>query len=755
MRKSLYDHCLETESGLLTEWDADKNAPLTPQDISYGSKRKAWWRCERGHSWEASISSRTRGSHCPVCAGKIAEAGVNDLATLYPQLMEEWVWEKNGGLRPETILPSSHKRAWWRCAEGHEWCSHIIVRTRGCGCPYCAKRAIAPEDNSLAAAFPQLAAEWAQGLNGALTPSDVAPGSRRKAWWRCGKDHVWLAEISSRTRGCGCPYCAGKRINPGENDLASVNPRLAAEWNSERNGALTPQDVTEYSNRRVWWRCSEGHVWRAVIYSRALGDRCGCPVCAGKVKQRTQKYPAYCAPKYAQISYKGGKTIMTKRMMAMLMAVAMAVSLLPMAASSADEPERDGSTINIDVIVDGAECDDLSGVLTVSPLGNSSFDTESAEVNFKFTRYDCKDILFTAADGYVIEGVKAELVYGQSGNNGIISTDSGVLADNVKGGSTVTVYLQSVYSIVYHDENGDVLTENTVEAITAGRTSLAVSNIPMTEEQYSEADENGAQEGYEYCCSTGTLNTCEIIAELPEDRSDYVYDGWYVGTAEGEVKLQPGTVFYGDAYSFELLDTYDGVEDHIINLYYTGTALYTITVRYENEAGEALKEPSARSVTAGSQYNVFAGIELMVGASHNGIFYVFDGLKDGDVEEGIATGDVEVTFIYSTDVMGDVDGGSDGVADKYQAFIIYRSNNSALGTVSQTGEAIDLREDFDSEPSVEDVSISGSTAVASSGARFTGWTLDGEEISSDAVLKYSFDTVVPGAVYTFVANFSA
>lgn len=446
---------------------------------------------------------------------------------------------------------------------------------------------------------------------------------------------------------------------------------------------------------------------------------------------------------------------MTKRMMAMLMAVAMAVSLLPMAASAADEPERDGSTINIDVIVDGAECDDLSGVLTVSPLGNSSFDTESAEVNFKFTRYDCKDILFTAADGYVIEGVKAELVYGQSGSNGIISTDSGVLADNVKGGSTVTVYLQSVYSIVYHDENGDVLTENTVEAITAGRTSLAVSNIPMTEEQYSEADENGAQEGYEYCCSTGTFNTCEIIAELPEDRSDYVYDGWYVGTAEGEVKLQPGTVFYGDAYSFELLDTYDGVEDHIINLYYTGTALYTITVRYENEAGEALKEPSARSVTAGSQYNVFAGIELMVGASHNGIFYVFDGLKDGDVEEGIATGDVEVTFIYSTDVMGDVDGGSDGVADKYQAFIIYRSNNSALGTVSQTGEAIDLREDFDSEPSVEDVSISGSTAVASSGARFTGWTLDGEEISSDAVLKYSFDTVVPGAVYTFVANFSA
>ena len=182
MRKTLYDFCIETQSGLLAEWDAEKNAPLTPHGVSYGSKRRAWWRCEKGHSWEAVISSRTRGSRCPVCAGRTAEPGVNDLATLYPRLMDEWVWEKNTGLRPETLLPNSHK----------------------------------------------------------------------KAWWRCERDHVWLAEICSRARGSGCPYCAGKRISPGENDLESVNPRLAAEWNRERNGALTPREVTEYSNRRVW-----------------------------------------------------------------------------------------------------------------------------------------------------------------------------------------------------------------------------------------------------------------------------------------------------------------------------------------------------------------------------------------------------------------------------------------------------------------------------------------------------------------------
>lgn len=363
MRKSLYDYCIATKSSLLNEWDSDKNAPLTPHDISYGSKRKAWWRCEKGHSWEAVISSRTRGSRCPICAGRIAEAGVNDLATLYPQLMEEWAWEKNDGLRPETILPNSHKKAWWRCAEGHEWFSDIKIRTRGSGCPYCADRAIEPKGNSLAAAFPSLTEEWAYGLNGILTPENVVPGSKRKVWWRCKKDHVWMAEICSRSRGSGCPYCAGKRICAGENDLATASPRLANEWNDELNGTLTPRDVTKYSNRRVWWRCplgheyqaainarskgsgcpycagrrvligfndlasqepalaeqwaqdmnegltpemvttgshrrawwrcSEGHVWRAIIYSRARGKHCGCPVCAGKVKHHTLKYPAF------------------------------------------------------------------------------------------------------------------------------------------------------------------------------------------------------------------------------------------------------------------------------------------------------------------------------------------------------------------------------------------------------------------------------------------------------------------------------
>ena len=60
---------------------------------------------------------------------------------------------------------------------------------------------------------------------------------------------------------------------------------MAAEWDPDLNGALTPQMVTAGSHKKAWWRCPENHVWKAVVYSRTGPKHCGCPVCAGKAKQ--------------------------------------------------------------------------------------------------------------------------------------------------------------------------------------------------------------------------------------------------------------------------------------------------------------------------------------------------------------------------------------------------------------------------------------------------------------------------------------
>ena len=53
---------------LVKEWDYEKNKPLTPKDVSFGSSRKVWWKCSKcGNEWMATIFNRSYGTGCPKC----------------------------------------------------------------------------------------------------------------------------------------------------------------------------------------------------------------------------------------------------------------------------------------------------------------------------------------------------------------------------------------------------------------------------------------------------------------------------------------------------------------------------------------------------------------------------------------------------------------------------------------------------------------------------------------------------------------
>lgn len=90
----------------------------------------------------------------------------------------------------------------------------------------------------------ELLPQWNVEKNLPLTPRQVAYWSAEKAWWRCEKGHEWRGAIVSRCRGVGCPYCAGVKVQKGYNDLASQNPKLAAQWNYKKNGSLTPDGAS-------------------------------------------------------------------------------------------------------------------------------------------------------------------------------------------------------------------------------------------------------------------------------------------------------------------------------------------------------------------------------------------------------------------------------------------------------------------------------------------------------------------------------
>ena len=126
----------------------------------------------------------------------------------------------------------------------------------------------------------ELLSQWDTERNTPLLPDTTFAGSDRKVWWRCKQGHSWLARVNSRAlHGRGCPYCVGQWVIPGENDLATRYPEVAARWHPTRNHA-PPSEILPHTHKRVWWLCERGHEWQVTPTSLIQGS--GCPYCAGK-----------------------------------------------------------------------------------------------------------------------------------------------------------------------------------------------------------------------------------------------------------------------------------------------------------------------------------------------------------------------------------------------------------------------------------------------------------------------------------------
>ena len=261
---------------LVSEW-SDKNLPLTPDTVTFGSNKIVWWKGACGHEWQTSIKARSAGEQCPICSGARVLRGYNDFESKFPELAKEWS-PKNEPLRPSMITAATHRKVIWQCKLGHEWTASVKSRTvNGTGCPYCSHNFVLPGFNDLASRFPEIAAEWSE-RNLPLTPDQVTAFKNIKVWWKCHLGHEWNTLISTRAGGSQCPYCSGIKLLKGFNDLKTKYPSLAAEW-SEKNLPLTPDAVNEKSTKNVWWKCNTcGYEWKAVVKARVKGGM--CPVCA-------------------------------------------------------------------------------------------------------------------------------------------------------------------------------------------------------------------------------------------------------------------------------------------------------------------------------------------------------------------------------------------------------------------------------------------------------------------------------------------
>jgi hypothetical protein len=275
---------------LAKEFDLGANAPALPYEFNARSNKAVFWQCPKNinHKYKTQINSRYSGTGCPFCAGKRTLIGDNDLATLRPELAE--IWSKKNGFSPNEVTIGSSKTVWWNDRCGHEYPQPINAKSlRSFGCPICSNHRILIGYNDLATTHPDLASQLIVSADFPLTPQELSAGSAKKVLWRCENNHEWEQSPVVRISGNNCPYCGHQRLLPGWNDLATLNPELASEWDYQKNSKL-PTEFFRNSQERVWWLCEKGHSWDAIISIRQYS---GCPTCAPSGFDKTSDAVVY------------------------------------------------------------------------------------------------------------------------------------------------------------------------------------------------------------------------------------------------------------------------------------------------------------------------------------------------------------------------------------------------------------------------------------------------------------------------------
>lgn len=326
-------------------------------------------------------------------------------------LMTEWDYEKNSSvhLYPENLTTGTAKKAFWICSKcGNRWQASIAHRAadyRPTGCPKCSANFRAKKRQSnlqaksnIAKLYPFLLSEWDYEKN-TILPTAITKGSHLKIWWKCKSNHRWQAPVGNRIKGHGCPFCSGRNVIPGENDLETMNPTLAKEWNYEKNGGEKPCDVKYGSPRKVWWKCKYGHEWEASITNRQ--KKRGCPICS--------KYKRSSLPEKAIVYYlsKWFTVEQNKKIPKTNMELDLFLPELNLGI------EYDGSTWHSDINRDRKKdlCCQKNGILLIRvrekgcPQYESTakiISTESPDSDLTFLTSAIEEILFYIAETYKV-----------------------------------------------------------------------------------------------------------------------------------------------------------------------------------------------------------------------------------------------------------------------------------------------------------------------------------------------------------------
>ncbi len=196
-------------------WDAKKNHPLSPDQVTVSSNMRAHWKCSVClHEWQAPVFIKTVGkTGCPKCAKANPGWKADGTRQKHPTfavakhaLLKQWDHDRNSryGNFPDNTTLRSGKLIWWQCQECpmgkvHSWQARASNRIseRKAGCPFCAGKMLC-QCNSLETVCPDVAADFDIKKNG-VGPAKVTSSTHTKYSWLSDEPGARKRSVNERT----------------------------------------------------------------------------------------------------------------------------------------------------------------------------------------------------------------------------------------------------------------------------------------------------------------------------------------------------------------------------------------------------------------------------------------------------------------------------------------------------------------------------------------------------------------------------
>ena len=271
-RKSLQ----EVNYALSLEWHPLKNGSLTPADVYPNARRTVWWKCEKGHEWQAAIYSRNTGIGCPQCQKHLQSSFPEKALFFYvskyfADALENYrspiiqKWELDVYIPSLNVGIEYDGDKWHQNLERdykkNEFCELNEIHLFRIREPMC------PQDCNTY--------KFVHYIHLKNTSKHELEKSILTVLKHLGVSNA-IVNLSSDNHDI--LKLLNKKLSAGS--ILCKAPHLLQEWDYSKNGDLSPENLNSGTKGKFYWICPIGHSYQSTVAHRMGGN--GCSVCAGK-----------------------------------------------------------------------------------------------------------------------------------------------------------------------------------------------------------------------------------------------------------------------------------------------------------------------------------------------------------------------------------------------------------------------------------------------------------------------------------------